>query len=124
KESVSTAKVLVENLLAGHVASDNFGPISAPYLFHTTSDAFLEHVKTDLGVTVIRDLQRTVLRLYGTKLGVIAAQDAIIGKLEEMKSETHAIILDSVTLGPALSGGFRLIVASLGKDNVKIDITS
>jgi hypothetical protein len=124
KESVAEARLAVEKLLAGYVASNASGPTSAPYLFKPTSDAFLESVMTAHGVTIIRDLRKLVLRLYGKEPDMYAAQDMIVAKLQEVETETRVIILDATTLGPALAGGFRLIVASLGKDNVKLDIIS
>jgi hypothetical protein len=45
-----------------------------------------------------------------------------VAKCAELKEHSHTVILDPEALAFALKGGFRQIVAALGKDKVKLDI--
>jgi hypothetical protein len=124
KDAVARVKSSAEKLLAGHIAVDQTSPISNIFFFQVTSTAFLESVMGAHGVTIIRDLRRRVLRLYGDPVNITAVQDILVAKASEVAIQSHIIVLDLATLNMALTGGFRLLVASLGKNKVKMDVTS
>ncbi|KAF2797555.1 hypothetical protein K505DRAFT_347196 [Melanomma pulvis-pyrius CBS 109.77] len=124
KDLVARVKSSVEKLLAGHIAENEKVPISSSFFFKDTNIPFLENIMGIHGVTIIRDFRKMVLRLYGDPSSIRAAQAALAAKASEVTIQSHMIILDPAALNIALTGGFRLLVASLGKDNVKMDITS
>ncbi|KAF2466149.1 uncharacterized protein BDR25DRAFT_306323 [Lindgomyces ingoldianus] len=124
KEAVARVKSVVEKLLAGHVAVDNGKPIADSFFFKHSSAAFIEDLMSTHGVFISQDPRKIVLRLYGAPLNVELAQNALAEKATELKEQSHIIILDPKTLNFALKGGFRHIVAVLGKEKVKMDIVS
>lgn len=124
KKAVGQAKTKVEALLAGSIARRDDQPLFQPFLFQNASDTFLDDIMKTHGVFILRDRSKVVLRLYGEARSVQAAQEAICVRLEEREKQAKEIILDHETLIAALRGGFQRIVAALGKDKVKLDITS
>ncbi|KAF2273743.1 uncharacterized protein EI97DRAFT_344185, partial [Westerdykella ornata] len=124
REPVAKAKSAVEKLLAGHIAADGNGPITDPFYFRPSSKSVLENLGAAHGVSIHQDLRRSVLRLYGDHTGIEQVERALVAKCAELKEQSQAIILDPGALASALKGGFRQIVAALGKDKVKLDIIS
>jgi hypothetical protein len=124
REPVAKAKSAVEKLLAGHIAANGNGPITDPFLFRPLSKSFLDDLGAAHGVFIHQDLRRSVLPLYGDRTGVEQVERALVAKCAELKEQSHTVILDPEALAFALKGGFRQIVAALGKDKVKLDIIS
>ncbi|KAF2708091.1 hypothetical protein K504DRAFT_408894, partial [Pleomassaria siparia CBS 279.74] len=122
REPVAKAKSAVEKLLAGQIAADGNGPITDPFYFRPSSKSFLDDLGAAHGVFIHQDLRRSVLRLYGDDTGIEQVERALVAKCAELKEDSHTVILDPVALAFALKGGFRQIVAALGKDKVKLDI--
>jgi hypothetical protein len=122
RESVAKAKTAVEKLLAGQIAADGNGPITDLFYFRPMSKSFLDGLRAAHGVFIHQDLLRSVLRLYGDDTGIEQVERALAAKCAEMKKYFHTVILDPEALAFALKGGFRQIVAALGKDKVKLDI--
>ncbi|KAF2003929.1 hypothetical protein P154DRAFT_390757, partial [Amniculicola lignicola CBS 123094] len=124
REPVAKAKSAVEKLLAGHIATDRNGPIADLFYFRPSSKSFLDDLGASHGVFMHQDLRRSVLRLYGDHTGIEQVERALVAKCAELKEQSHTVILDPEALAFALKGGFRQIVAALGKDKVKLDIVS
>jgi hypothetical protein len=124
KASVSRAKTQVEALLAGTVARAGKQSLAQQHFFHVSSSAFLDEVMKSHGILVICDRRKAILRLYGEEKNIEAAQHAIESKITELESQSKVIILDSRTLATAMKGGIQFLVATLGKDKIKLDITS
>lgn len=122
REPVAKAKLAVEKLLAGQIAADGNGPITDPFYFRTSSKNYLNDIGAAHGVFVHQDLRRLVLRLYGDDTGIEQVERALVAKRAELKVHSHTVILDPEALAFALKGGFRQIVAALGKDKVELDI--
>jgi prepilin-type processing-associated H-X9-DG protein len=122
REPVAKAKSAVEKLLAGQIAVDGNGPITDPFYFRPSSKSFLDDLGAAHGVFIHQDLRRSVLRLYGDDTGIRQVERALVAKCAELKEQSHTVILDPEALAFALKGGFRQIVAALGKDKVKLDI--
>jgi hypothetical protein len=122
REPVAKAKSAVEKLLAGQIVADGNGPITDPFYFRPSSKSFLNNLGAAHGVFIHRDLRRSVLRLYGDDTGIEQVERALVAKCAELKEHSHTVILDPEALAFALKGGFRQIVAALGKDKVKLDI--
>ncbi|XP_014556420.1 hypothetical protein COCVIDRAFT_26807 [Bipolaris victoriae FI3] len=124
REPVAKAKSAVEKLLAGQIVADGNGPITEPSYFRPSSKSFLDDLGAANGVFIHQDLRRSVLRLYGDDTGIEQVKRALVAKCAELKEHSHTVILDPEALAFALKGGFRQIVAALGKDKVKLDIIS
>ena len=122
REPVAKAKSAVEKLLAGKIAADGNGPITDLFYFRPSSQSFLDGLRAAHGVFIHRDLRRSVLRLYGDDTGIEQVERALVAKCAELKKHSHTVILDPEAMAFALKGGFRQIVAALGKDKVKLDI--
>jgi hypothetical protein len=122
REPVAKAKSAVEKLLAGQIAADGDGPITDPLYFRPSSKNFLNEIGAPHGVFIHQDLRRSVLRLYGDATGIEQVERALVAKCAELKKHCHTVILDPEALAFALKGGFRQVVAALGKDKVKLDI--
>lgn len=122
REPVAKAKSAVEKLLAGQIAADGNRPITDPFYFRPSSKSFLDDLGAAHGVSIHQDLRRSVLRLYGDNTGIEQVERALVAKCAELKEHPDTVILDPETLAFALKGGFRQIVAALGKDKVKLDI--
>ncbi|PVI02233.1 hypothetical protein DM02DRAFT_489220, partial [Periconia macrospinosa] len=124
REPVAKAKSAVEKLLAGHIAADGNDPITDPFYFRPSSKSFLDEVGAAYSVFIHQDLRRSVLRLYGNDICIEQVERALMAKCAELKEHSHNVILDPESLAFSLKGGFRQIVAALGKDKVKLDIIS
>ncbi|KAH7113789.1 hypothetical protein B0J11DRAFT_541320 [Dendryphion nanum] len=124
KESVARVKGIVERILAGHVATRDDIPISDPYFFRSSSKEFIEKIMNEHDVCVHRDLRKTFIRLYGTSSNIKHVQDALIAQSSLLSVQKHVILLDAESLRDALKGAFRLLVKTIGKENVRMDITS
>ncbi|PSN65914.1 hypothetical protein BS50DRAFT_401045 [Corynespora cassiicola Philippines] len=124
KEKVARVKSLVEQLLAGHVASDGTSPISDAFFFQETSSRFRSELMENHGVTITRDFNRTVMRLYGSSRNIKAAQNDLLEKSRQLASQSKVLILDSKALSAATKGAFRQVILTLGKDKVRLDIAS
>jgi hypothetical protein len=124
KASVARAKIQVEALLAGTVARAAKQPLAQRYFFHASSTTFLDKAMKLYGVLIICDHRKAMLRLYGEDKSIEAAQQALESKIVEIESQSKVIVLDSRTLATAMRGGLQLLVATLGKDNIKLDVTS
>ncbi|KAH7090312.1 hypothetical protein FB567DRAFT_626309 [Paraphoma chrysanthemicola] len=122
RERVAKAKSAVEKLLAGHIAANGNGPITDPFYFRPSSKSFLDDLAAAHCVFIHQDLRRSVLRLYGGDTGIEQVERALVAKCAELKESFHTIFLDPEALAFAIKGGFRQIVAALGKDKVKLDI--
>ncbi|KAI4908991.1 hypothetical protein J4E85_011643 [Alternaria conjuncta] len=122
REPVAKAKSAVEKLLAGQIATDGHGPITDPFYFRPSSKSFLNDLGASHGVFIHQDLRRSVLRLYGDHKGIGRVESALVAKCAELREQSHTVILHPEALAFALKGGFRKIVAALGKDKVKLDI--
>ena len=122
RKPVAKAKSATEKLLAGQIAADRNGPITDPFYFKPSSESFLNDLEAAHGVSIHQDLRRSVLRLYGDDAGVKQVERALVAKCAELEEHSHTVILDPEALAYALKGGFRQIVAALGKDKVKLDI--
>ena len=124
REPVAKAKSAVEKLLLGHIATDGNDPITDPFYFKPASKNFLVDLGAACAVFIHQDLRRSVLRLYGDNMGIEQVERALVAKCAELKEQFHTVILDHEALAFALKGGFRRIVATLGKENVKLDVIS
>jgi hypothetical protein len=124
KVSVSRAKTQVEALLAGTVARAGKQSLAQQQFFHASSSAFLDEVMESHGILVICDRRKAILRLYGEEKNIEAAQRALESKITETESQSKVIILDSRALTTAMKGGIQSLVATLGKDKIRLDITS
>ncbi|KAI4647009.1 uncharacterized protein J4E78_008981 [Alternaria triticimaculans] len=124
REPVAKAKSAVEKLLAGQIATDGHGPITDPFYFRPSSKSFLNDLGASHGVFIHQDLRRSVLRLYGDHKGIERVESALVAKCAELREQSHTVILHPEALAFALKGGFRKIVAALGKDKVKLDIVN
>ncbi|KAF2252299.1 hypothetical protein BU26DRAFT_452517 [Trematosphaeria pertusa] len=124
REAVARVKSSVERTLAGRIAGDGSVRISHSFFFQEASTAFLAEVMRSHGVTIVSDRRKLLLRLYGDTLKVLAAEQALTEKLSSLETQSKVVVLDPISLNAALRGGFRLIVATLGKEMVKMDITS
>lgn len=124
KASVARVRIQVEKLLAGIVATDGVHHLNHAFLFQASSTSLLNQVMDMYGIAVVRDRKRMLLRLYGEETSIHAAQNNLLERITEINDRTSNIILDSNSLAAAVKGGFRSIVAALGKDKVKLDVTS
>jgi hypothetical protein len=124
KASVARAKTQVEVLLAGTIAHVGKQTLAQKYFFQVASTPFLDEVMKAHGMLVIRDRRKLVLRLYGEANSIDAAQKALESKTAELESKSKEIILDSHSLATAMRGGLQHIIATFGKDNIKLDVTS
>ncbi|KAF2873566.1 hypothetical protein BDV95DRAFT_592913 [Massariosphaeria phaeospora] len=125
KDDVARVKSRVERILAGHIAVDGVTILSNKFFFQGTSaSAFLAKVMLSHDVTIVRDYQKMALRLYGTSAKVLAAQTDLVSKAATLEALSKAIVLDSTSLEVALRGGFRRVVAALGKDQVRMNMIS
>ncbi|OCL12069.1 hypothetical protein AOQ84DRAFT_271286, partial [Glonium stellatum] len=122
RDAVAQTKSAVEKILAGTVATIQDKQIQDLFFFRPEGLKFLEVLMDKYGVFIYRDMRRGLLRLYGKPAAVLDAQNALAEKVEELATEVHTIVLDNENIKAALRGGFRRLVAALGKDAVKMDI--
>ncbi|KAF2112895.1 hypothetical protein BDV96DRAFT_145698 [Lophiotrema nucula] len=124
RSTVAHAKTLLEQLLAGHVARNNDKPISDAFFFRKGSRGILQAIMDRHDVFISRDLRKLVLRLYGESKDVQAAQVELVVKSADLAKQVHVIELDASTWSAAIRGGFRQIVAVVGKDKARMDVVT
>jgi hypothetical protein len=123
RDAVAQTKSSVEKILAGTVAAVQDKQIQDLFFFQPDGLKFLELLMDRYKVFIYRDMRRCILRLYGVPTAILEAQNALTDKVKELATQIHTIVLDDENLEAALKGGFRRLVAELGKDAVKMDIT-
>jgi hypothetical protein len=124
KASVAQVKMQVETLLAGNIARNDKQLVAHEFFSQGAAATFLDEIKGTYGVLVLCDRRKAALRLYGEKKNLEAAQNALQSRIEEMNRQHKEVILDSVTLANAMRGRLQDVTAALGRDRVKLDITS
>ncbi|OTA54504.1 hypothetical protein K449DRAFT_377491 [Hypoxylon sp. EC38] len=124
-KEVAEAKNTITNILSGVVAKD--GP---SVLWHSAlrgNGLLSERVKQlerELGVVIIRNKAKSLLRLYGPRKKCEEAQAAIARLLKDEQSEHFNIDLNAQELSWVLQGGLNMIQDELGPEKVNFNITS
>ena len=91
------------------------------------SDAGFDYIKalSQPGRTfVYRDVRKHQLRVHGTFAAFKRTRQAVLLKLQELSNLIHIIPLTDNLLFQAWGGAFRHMVDTLGRDNVKLNITT
>jgi hypothetical protein len=122
---VASAKSTLEDILSGAVAKDGQLNLWDPslkgngYLWR-----LIKEQQQDLGVVVVRDKTKDVLRLFGTEKACNKAQGHLASLLHKEASSDHTIQLDPEKRLWALKGGFQAILEKLGAKRASLDIVS
>ncbi|KAI8657997.1 hypothetical protein NCS57_01180000 [Fusarium keratoplasticum] len=122
---VASAKSTLEDILSGVVAKDGQSNLWDPSL---KGNGYLWRLikgqQQDLGVVVVRDKTKDVLRLFGTEKACSKAQGHLASLLHKEASSDHTIRLDPEKRLWALKGGFQAILEKLGAKRASLDIVS
>lgn len=119
---VANAKSVLEDLLSGVIAKDGQACLWDPSL---KSNGYLwrliKEQQRDLGVLVVRDKAKQVLRLFGAERTCNKAQEKLASLFHKEASSDHFIQLDPEKRLWALTGGFKTIRNKLGARRVFLD---
>jgi hypothetical protein len=121
-KAVAEVKSAIERLISGTAAEGNEGPLWDAYFTTAPGLAYLRDLHQRHQVYIHRDVRRRRLALYGSDLSIQTVQEALIDKVKALSELKHTIVLDSVLLQKALSGGWRAIVDEFGKEAATLDI--
>ncbi|RSL54914.1 hypothetical protein CEP54_009614 [Fusarium duplospermum] len=121
---VASAKSVLEGILSGVVAKDGQSNLWDPSLKRNGHLWRLIKQQQDLGVAVVRDKTKQVLRLFGTEKACSKAQGQLASLFKKEASSDHVIQLDSEKRLWALKGGFQAILDKLGAKQTSLDIVS
>ncbi|CAI6341192.1 unnamed protein product [Periconia digitata] len=124
KDAVAHTKASLESLLLGHVFHLDNSPSTRQLFFQNGSDGFLHGIMNTNNVYIAQDRANTILRIYGDDQKVRAVDQILTEKVKLLHEQSKTIILKEGLLQAAMRGGFSYLVALLGKDTVKMDITS
>ena len=124
-QAVSKAKAVFEKLIKGDVIVNDDGSTSWDDYF--VSAAGLAYVKalSQPGQTfVYRDARKRQLIVHGSSQAFEGTRQAILMKLKELSDMIQVLSLTPDLLSRALKGAFRHMFETLGRDVVKLDITT
>ena len=123
--AVSKAKAIFERLTKGDTILDGHGrPCWDDYF---VSNAGLEYIKalSQPGrVFVYRDARKRQLTVHGSSQAYEGTRQAVLIKLHELSEMVHVLPLTQDLLSQAFRGAFRRILDNLGRDVVKLDVTT
>ncbi|KAJ4318652.1 hypothetical protein N0V84_006740 [Fusarium piperis] len=122
---VASAKSVLEGILSGVVAKDGQASLWDPSLKRNGHLwRLIKQQQQDLGVLVVRDKAKQVLRLFGSEKACNKAQGQLASLFRKEASLDHVIELDSEKRLWALKGGFQAIMDKLGAERARLDIVS
>ena len=120
-KAVARLKSALEKILAGDVAMNGDLGIWAEFFANSQGLTWLN----ELGFThqgyIYRDMRKHRLSIYGSANSKANIRKALIEKIRSLTETTHYILLSAEDFKKALHGGFRRIVAALGKQNASLD---
>lgn len=123
--AVSKAKAAFEALTKGEIILDHDGyPCWDDFLASGAGLAYLRDLNQPGRLFVYRDMRRRRLVVHGSTLSFEATRQAVLAKVKGLSEMLHCIPLAPDLLRRALTGGFRRVVESMGKDKAKLDITT
>ena len=121
-KAVAKAKSALEKILAGDVAMNEDSVIWDEFFTNPGGLTYLNELGRTHQGCVYRDMRKHRLSIYGSAKSKKVIQRALIEKLYSLIKTTHYISLSAKDLRKALHGGFRRIVAALGKQKARLDI--
>ena len=121
-KAVAQAKKAFEKILAGDVAMNGDDGIWDDFFVGHEGLMYLNELSRSHKGYTYRDIRRHRLSLYGSAASKERIQSSLIEKLDGLRKMTHHIPLNADDLHKALHGGFRRIMASLGKQKAVFDI--
>lgn len=115
KTDVAYAKQALEGILEGEVARIGHEILWAPS-FEVNGQAYhkIKEMERTLGIVILRDRQRRLLRLYGPPAKRAEAQLLMAALAKEDSDTTGVIELSDTAFAWACRGGFREVVKALG----------
>lgn len=121
-KAVAQAKSSLEKILAGDVAMNVGSVIWDEFFSNPGGLTYLNELGHTHQGYVYRDMRKHRLSIYGSAQSKEKIRRALIEKLDSLMETTHYIPLNAEDLKKALHGGFRRIVAALGKQKASFDI--
>lgn len=122
-KAVAKAKGAFEKILAGDVAVNGDIGIWNDFFTNPGGLAYLNQLGHTHQGYIYRDMRKHRLSLYGSTDSKEHMRSALVEKLDSLAEMTHHIPLSTAEdLKKALQGGFRRIVATLGKRKASLDI--
>lgn len=125
KDMVVSAKDSLGRVLDGELVTEEGNPVwSASFATNGWAYQQVKKLGKDLGILVLRDKLKCQLRLFGLREHFGAARVQIVEIAGTDPRSTWNIALNAKTFAWALTGGTRIIAATLGEDKVALDILS
>ena len=121
-KAVAKAKSAFEKILAGDLAMNGDFRIWDDFFTNSGGLTYLNELGHTHKGYIYRDMRKHRLSLYGSADSKGQIRSALIEKLDGLNKMTHFISLGAEDLKKALRGGFRRIVATLGKQKASLDI--
>lgn len=121
-KAVAKAKSAFEKILAGDVAMNGDFVVWDDFFANPGGLAYVNELSHNNQGYIYRDMRKHRLSLYGSAGSKESIRSALIEKLNSLMEMTHTISLNVENLKKALRGGFRRIVATLGKQKASLDI--
>ena len=123
--AVSKAKTLFENLIKGNVIlNDDGSPCWDDYFVSSAGLDYVKALSLPGRTFVYRDARKRQLVLHGSSEAFEATRQAVLVKLIELSEMVHNLPLTQELLSRAFDGAFRLMIDTLGREVVKLDITT
>ena len=121
-KAVAKAKSALETILAGDVAMNGDHRIWDDFFINSGGLMYLNELGHKHQGYIHRDMRKHRLSLYGSADSKKVILNTLMKKLDSLAETTHYISLSAEDLKKALQGGFRRIVATLGKQKASLDI--
>ena len=120
-KAVAKAKGAFEKILAGDVALNGNSGMWNIYFTRPEGLAYLNGLSHIHQGYIYSDMRNHRLSLYGSADSKEFFRRALIEKLDSLTEMTHCISLSADELKRAVQGGFRRIIATLGKQKAVLD---
>ena len=120
-KAIAKAKCAVERILAGDVAVNGNSRMWNVYFTRPEGLAYLNELSHIHQGYIYRDMRNHRLSLYGSADSKDLMRRVLIEKLDSLTEITHCISLSADELRRALQGGFRRIIATLGKQKAVLN---
>ena len=119
--AVAKAKSAFEKILVGDMAMNGEFGVWDDFFTNPDGLAYLNELSHTHQGYIYRDMRKHRLSLYGSADSKERIRSALIEKLDCLTEMTHFISLSAEDLKKALQGGFRRIIATLGKQKASFD---
>ena len=124
-QSVSKAKAVFERFTKGETILDDSGrPCWDDWFASDAGFIYIKALCQPARTFVYRDARKRQISVHGSSVAFERTRQAVLIKVEELSDMIHIVPLTGTLLSQAFHGAFRRMLDTLGRDIVKLDVTT